>query len=217
MSTEMNKEIDLSSCLGFVEVEFLSVTFLIADTIARESDIHILGLEPLGTEKILIRICADTPSKIEAALDMATKKAREVGSSCVTANLARPPSELGTLNRGPLIINQLYEGREEFRPTDFNPNLKTKMNANEAIGILETQGLTAILEATDTMLKAADVHLVGKEKIGAAYVTIIIRGDVAAVKTAIDAGQKAAATLGKVIAAHVIARPHEDFLALLPG
>jgi microcompartment protein CcmL/EutN len=90
------------------------------------------------------------------------------------------------------------------------------MNKNQAIGILETQGLTAILEATDAMLKAADVELVGKEKIGAAYVTVIVRGDVAAVTAAVEAGAQAAAPLGKVIAAHVIARPHEGLLALLP-
>lgn len=66
-------------------------------------------------------------------------------------------------------------------------------NTSEALGILETQGLTAILEATDAMLKAANVKLVGKEKIGAAYVTVIVRGDVAAVKAAIEAGQRAAA------------------------
>ena len=66
------------------------------------------------------------------------------------------------------------------------------------------------------MFKAADVELVGKEKIGAAYVTIMIRGDVAAVKAAIEAGQDAAAQHGKVIAAHTIARPHEELAALLP-
>ena len=86
----------------------------------------------------------------------------------------------------------------------------------QAIGILETQGLAAILHATDAMLKAANVELVGKEKIGAAYVTIIIKGDVAAVKTALDAGSEAVGSLGKLIAAQVIARPHEDLLALLP-
>ena len=86
----------------------------------------------------------------------------------------------------------------------------------KAIGIIETQGLTAILEATDTMLKAADVRLVGKEKIGAAYVTIIIEGDVAAVTAAIQAGAAAVGSLGKLIAAHVIARPHADLVALMP-
>jgi microcompartment protein CcmL/EutN len=86
----------------------------------------------------------------------------------------------------------------------------------QAIGILETQGLTAILEATDAMLKAADVKLVGKEKIGAAYVTVIVSGDVAAVSAAIEAGKQAVGSLGKVIAAHVIARPHDELVALLP-
>jgi microcompartment protein CcmL/EutN len=91
------------------------------------------------------------------------------------------------------------------------------MNTHEqALGIIETQGLTAILEATDTMLKAANVTLVGKEKIGAAYVTVIVRGDVAAVKAAVEAGAKAVQGLGQLIAAHVIARPHSDLLSLLP-
>ncbi|MCL5096701.1 MAG: BMC domain-containing protein [Candidatus Omnitrophica bacterium] len=91
------------------------------------------------------------------------------------------------------------------------------MNPNQlALGILETQGLTAILEATDAMLKAANVTLVGKEKIGAAYVTVIVRGDVAAVKAAVDAGAKAVDGLGKLVAAHVIARPHPDLASLLP-
>ncbi|MCZ7636939.1 MAG: BMC domain-containing protein [Verrucomicrobia bacterium] len=84
------------------------------------------------------------------------------------------------------------------------------------LGHPETQGLTAILEATDAMLKAAQVTLVGKEKIGAAYVTVIVRGDVAAVTAAIEAGARAVGPLGKLIAAHVIARPHDDLIALLP-
>ena len=91
------------------------------------------------------------------------------------------------------------------------------MKDNEqAIGILETQGLTASLEATDAMLKTANVTLVGKEKIGAGYVTVVVRGDVAACKAAVDAGARAAQTLGKVIAAHVIARPHAELQGVLP-
>ena len=87
----------------------------------------------------------------------------------------------------------------------------------QAIGILETQGLAAILHATDAMLKAADVQLVGKEKIGAAYVTIIIRGDVAAVNAALEAGVAAIGDLGKLIASQVIARPHDDLIRLFPS
>lgn len=86
----------------------------------------------------------------------------------------------------------------------------------EAIGILETQGLTAVLEAADAMLKSANVTVVGKEKIGAAYVSVVVKGDVAAVTAAVETGAKAVGQLGKLIAAHVIARPHDDLMALLP-
>jgi microcompartment protein CcmL/EutN len=117
----------------------------------------------------------------------------------------------------PNILNPLYGGRDQFLPAYCLNNQNKIMSANqEALGILETQGLTAILEATDAMLKSANVTLVGKEKIGAAYVTVIVKGDVAAVTAAVDAGAKAVGQLGKLIAAHVIARPHEDLAALMP-
>jgi ethanolamine utilization protein EutM len=117
----------------------------------------------------------------------------------------------------PNATNPLYGGRDQLLPDDFPTNpAASKTMKPQAIGILETQGLTAILEATDAMLKAADVKLVGKEKIGAAYVTVIVSGDVAAVTAAIDAGKSAVGPLGKIIAAHVIARPHEELTALLP-
>jgi microcompartment protein CcmL/EutN len=185
---------------------------------AKVANVRLLGLEPSGSERILIRISADSPADIQAALDTAEETATRLGSTVTTALLANPDEAIPSLNAGPPTTNKLYGGRDELRPTDHQPNLKTTMkNTSEALGILETQGLTAILEATDAMLKAANVKLVGKEKIGAAYVTVIVRGDVAAVKAAIEAGQRAAAPLGKVIAAHVIARPHEDLAALLPG
>jgi ethanolamine utilization protein EutM len=85
-----------------------------------------------------------------------------------------------------------------------------------ALGLIETQGLTAVMEAADAALKAADVTLVGKEKIGAAYVTVMVRGDVAAVKAAVEAGGEAAAKVGTLIATHVIPRPHPELVMLLP-
>ncbi len=85
-----------------------------------------------------------------------------------------------------------------------------------ALGLIETQGLTGVIEAADAALKAADVTLVGKEKIGAAYVTIMIKGDVAAVKAAVEAGGKAAEQVGKLISTHVIPRPHPELASLLP-
>ena len=92
------------------------------------------------------------------------------------------------------------------------------MSTTDAIGLLETQGLVAALHATDDMLKSANVTLVGKEKIGAAYVTIMVRGDVAAVQAAIAAGKSTVERLGgKLILADVIPRPHPELAALLPG
>ena len=119
----------------------------------------------------------------------------------------------------PNAQNPLYGGRDQFLPTDFpQPEIKIMSAKQEAIGILETQGLTAILEATDAMLKSANVTLVGKEKIGAAYITIMVRGDVAAVQTAIETGKRTVERLGgKLILADVIARPHPELAALLPA
>ena len=91
------------------------------------------------------------------------------------------------------------------------------MNERDALGLLETQRSLAALHATDEMLKSAAVSLVGKEKIGAAYVTIMIRGDVAAVQAAINAGKRVVEQLGgKLIMADVISRPHAELVALLP-
>lgn len=86
----------------------------------------------------------------------------------------------------------------------------------EALGIIETKGLTAAIEAADAMLKAADVRLVGTEKIGSGLVSIIIQGDVGAVKAAVETGQESASRIGEVVAVHVIPRPSEDIQQLLP-
>lgn len=85
-----------------------------------------------------------------------------------------------------------------------------------AIGMIETRGLTASIEATDAMLKAADVELVGTEKIGSGLVTVIVKGEVGAVKAATEAGCEAASRLGELVAVHVIARPHTDIVKILP-
>lgn len=86
--------------------------------------------------------------------------------------------------------------------------------AGQALGMIETKGLVAQFEATDAMLKAANVELIGWEKVGSGHVATFIRGDVAAVKAATEAGATAAATIGEVIAVHVIPRPHEDLTTL---
>ncbi len=86
----------------------------------------------------------------------------------------------------------------------------------EALGMIETRGLTAAIEAADAMVKAAEVTLIGTEKIGSGLVSVMVRGDVGAVKAAVESGTAAASKLGEIIATHVIPRPHADVEKILP-
>src|SRR6266480_4640010 len=86
----------------------------------------------------------------------------------------------------------------------------------EALGMIETRGLTALIEASDAMIKAANVQIIGWQKIGSGLVTALVVGDVAAVKAAVDAGAAAAGRIGEVVGVQVIPRPHEDITTILP-
>jgi ethanolamine utilization protein EutM len=112
-----------------------------------------------------------------------------------------------------------------FRPLDFSAVAPAGIiltaghggkSMGEALGMIETRGLVAMIEASDAMVKAAKVTLVGWEKIGSGYVTAMVRGDVAAVKAATDAGAAAARRVGELVAVHVIARPHQSLEDVLP-
>ena len=88
--------------------------------------------------------------------------------------------------------------------------------SKEALGMVETRGLTAAIEAADAMVKAAEVTLIGTEKIGSGLVSVMVRGDVGAVKAAVEAGSNSASQLGELVAVHVIPRPHTDVEKILP-
>ena len=88
---------------------------------------------------------------------------------------------------------------------------------NDALGMIETRGLVASIEAADAMVKAANVVLIGKEHVGGGLVTVMVRGDVGAVKAAADAGAAAADRVGELVSCHVIPRPHADVESILPG
>ncbi len=88
---------------------------------------------------------------------------------------------------------------------------------NEALGMIETKGLVGSVEAADAMVKSANVVLTGYEKIGSGLVTVFVRGDVGAVKAAVDAGAAAADKVGQVVSVHVIPRPHQDVESMLPS
>ena len=102
-------------------------------------------------------------------------------------------------------------------PKPEEPKEKKERTGMEALGMVETRGLVANIEAADAMVKAANVVLIGTEKIGSGLVSVMVRGDVGAVKAAVEAGGAAAARLGEVVATHVIPRPHADVEKILPS
>ena len=103
------------------------------------------------------------------------------------------------------VVKQKQQPKEEIRM------------AQEALGMVETRGLVAAIEAADAMTKAANVTLVGTEKIGSGLVTVMVRGDVGAVKSAVESGAASASRLGELVATHVIPRPHTEVEKILPA
>ena len=124
----------------------------------------------------------------------------------------------------PEVVEKVIEKKPEEVKTE-EPKKTTKKSetkeiktmVQQALGMVETRGLVAAIEAADAMLKAANVELVGTEKIGSGLVSVMVRGDVGAVKAAVEAGLAAAQKLGEIIATHVIPRPHTDVNKLLPS
>lgn len=114
---------------------------------------------------------------------------------------------------------ELKKNTAEVKPAAAEKKIikEVKTMAQEALGMVETRGLVAAIEAADAMLKAANVALVGTEKIGSGLVSVMVRGDVGAVKAAVEAGGQCAQQLGEIIATHVIPRPHADVEKILPA
>ncbi|MDX2111117.1 MAG: BMC domain-containing protein [Verrucomicrobiota bacterium] len=205
-----------TEAIGLVEVPFLSLALLLADGTAKAAGARLIGCENTGGYEILLR-WAGSVSEIDAAVTFAKSEASALHHEIVTAIIPRPAEGWKELLHFPNSINSISGARDQLLPDDFNHDNTMSTTTTEALGILETQGLASILEAADAMVKAANVRIAGKEKIGAAYVTILVRGDLAAVAAAIEAGKQCVeSTGGKLIAARVIARPHPSLLALLP-
>jgi len=116
-----------------------------------------------------------------------------------------------------LVSNKKKTQENETEIKEIKNNEEVIMMTNEALGMVETRGLVAAIEAADAMVKAANVVLIGTEKIGSGLVTVMVRGDVGAVKAATEAGAASASRLGEVIATHVIPRPHGDIEKILPA
>ena len=196
--------------LALVEIGNLSPAFIAADRCAKAAGVRIVGIESTDGAAQCIKLLGPADAVREAA-EAGAAAGRQMGTTVFWSWLPGPLEETVSLASQPPLYSPLLEVYDARVPREV------PMNSSDALGLLETQGLVAALHATDEMLKSASVTLVGKEKIGAAYVTIMVRGDVAAVQSAIAAGKKTVERLGgKLIMGDVISRPHPDLAALLP-
>jgi len=152
---------------------------------------------------------------VKAAIDVGQRTAEQMQGRPVSTSIARLSEEAVRGIDSPVEYNPLIQQNVVKQLSDNKEN-SVSTDSVQALGFIETQGFTAVFEAVDTACKAAQVDVVGKEKLGGGYVTIVLRGDVAAVRAAVDAAKPKVEGLGKLIAAHVIARPSPSVLLLLP-
>lgn len=165
----------------------------------------------------------ETPAEVQPAAETqpAAEPAAKAAAPQQTAKPKRPaPAKKAAPGRGrprktaPAIAAQTAEKTKITASAGDDDQRDSRIVL--ALGMVETRGLVASIEASDAMVKAADVTLCGTEKIGSGLVSVMVRGDVGAVKAAVEAGREAAAKLGEVFATHVIPRPHPDVEKIIP-
>jgi microcompartment protein CcmL/EutN len=226
----------LLDAIGILETLGWTAAIVALDQMSKSADISVLQAEWNDMLGSVIKITGST-SSVQSALQAGLLAANLMHPQ--TEASQAPKSMIRLINRpdkqalqailSPDEYNVLIEQSVVKRPHSITeePNndssstnpLSRKFNMtnnSQALGFIETQGFTAVFEAIDTACKAASVEVVGKEKLGGGYVTVVIRGDVAAVNAAIDAAKPRVEGLGKLIACHVIARPSTAALGLLP-
>ena len=207
--------------MAVLEVRQLSTACVVADVCAKAANVRIAGIESNAKGDMAIKIVGHT-ADVQASLEAGRAAACSMHAFFAGTCLPRFPAEGHWLIHSQQVYNALLEAYDHLLPhretADDTADQVSTMDSSLALGMIETQGLVGMIEATDAMLKAASVELIGREKIGAAYVTVMVRGDVAAVRAAVEAGQAAVNRLGqKLICAHVIPRPHADLVNLLPS
>lgn len=207
-----------SAALGILEIKSFAAALSALDAAQKAGTVELLQAELNDFYGIVLKITgtvADVRAAVAAGVAMAGKMRVDCASDVIPA--PTPVAAKGVI--APPEFNVLIEQDVVHNPRPQGGEQKERFVPEQtqfAIGLIETQGFTAVIEAVDTAAKAAAVEVIGKEKLGGGYVTILLKGDVAAVQAAVDAGRKKVDGLGKLIAAHVIPRPSPAIMSLLP-
>ncbi|XZE21375.1 BMC domain-containing protein [Pirellulaceae bacterium SH449] len=215
-----------SPAIGILETLGWTAAIVALDAMAKSSSIRVIQAEWNDMLGSIIKIQGSI-SDVQNALDVGAKTAASFFPHSPSGNthvllLPRPAPDAMNVIVSPAEYNALIEQSVVKLPHNISSNelgsesMSSTSSNTMALGFIETQGFTAVFEAIDTACKSASVEVVGKEKLGGGYVTVVIRGDVAAVNAAVEAAKPRIEGLGKLIACHVIARPSAAALGLLP-
>jgi microcompartment protein CcmL/EutN len=198
--------------LGILETTGATPAIVALDAMEKRAGVRLLQAELNDFLGVVLKLAGPT-AVIGDAIEAGRAMADRMGGKPIAHVINRPDAQSWKGIEGRREFNPLIQQDIVFVPSGEN---SVANNDTDALGFIETQGFTAVFAAIDSACKAANVEVVGKEKLGGGYVTIVIRGDVAAVKTAVETGAAQVNGLGKLIASHVIARPSSAVLQLLP-
>jgi carbon dioxide concentrating mechanism protein CcmO len=203
------------SSLGVVETNGWTAAMVACDAMGKASRVTILQAEWNDMLGAVIKVTGSA-SDVQAAVEAGAEVAERMGQLRASHWMHSPDRDALRAIVSPNEYNVLIEQSVVKQPHEEQNSMSNSQSSGQALGFIETQGFTAVFEAIDTACKAASVEVIGKEKLGGGYVTVVIRGDVAAVTAAVEAAKPKVDGLGKLIACHVIARPSQAALALLP-
>jgi carbon dioxide concentrating mechanism protein CcmO len=209
----------MNEAVGLLETTGLTATLVAVDAMEKAANVRVIQCELNDFYGVVTKIAGNTAA-VSTAIKAGRRAAEQLGGMPIDDVIHRVDPQAAGAIASPREYNPLIEQDVVFFP-DYQPMPSEKKPAMSqekifALGLIETQGFTAVFEAIDTACKAANVEVVGKEKLGGGYITVIIRGDLSAVTAAVEAGKAKVADLGKLISAHVIARPSPMVLGLLP-
>ncbi len=209
----------MNEALGLLEITGLTPTLAAIDAMEKAAAIRVLQCELNDFYGVCTKIAGKT-ADVMTAIEAGRRLAESMGGRPIADVIPQCDDEalraiISPPEHSPLIQQDVVFF-PVFEPSPTEARLAMSQNNAHALGLIETQGFTAVMEAIDTACKAANVEVVGKEKLGGGYVTVVIRGDLSAVTAAIEAGKAKVEGLGKLIAAHVLAHPSPGVLALLP-
>ncbi|RLS71273.1 MAG: BMC domain-containing protein [Planctomycetota bacterium] len=199
--------------IGILETNGWTAGMVACDAMAKSANVSVIQVEWNDMLGAVLKIFG-SPSDVQSAIEAGASAAKSMQQYRSSHFIHSPDRDALRAILSPPEFNALIEQAVVKQPLSESEIMS---NANgQALGFIETQGFTAVFEAIDTACKAASVDVIGKEKLGGGYVTVVIRGDVAAVSAAIEAAKPKVEGLGKLIACHVIARPSTAALGLLP-